>query len=160
MKAWSGISKTLAVGALALGGVTAATATAQAQPAEHGCPAGDNCIYNSQTAYNAGKPSQALKVTAVYLGFPVTIVDTDVNNTDPQYTSEGNFVLQIPGVLCVYVPDTSDEQAPGTTEDHADGASVDAMASGNTAAQADAIAVVALSDCRGLSGGHASGRGV
>ncbi|WP_372412374.1 hypothetical protein [Streptomyces luteireticuli] len=142
--------KAAAATALALGLLTALTTPAHAQGPVHGCPSGDGCVYKTQADYNNNSPSAklSLKVTATYLGFPITIIDVDVNNSDaPAYTSEGKFVLRIPGVLCVYVPDDKDVQAPDTIENPADGAMVNAMAVGATKADVEAIAVVALSNC-------------
>jgi hypothetical protein len=150
MRVHAKIGRVLVAAAVSAASLTMMTAAAHAATV-NGCPAGNDCLYNSQGAYNAGSPSLTLKVSATYLGNPILIVDTDLaadtNNTDPAYSSEGNFVLEVPGVLCAYVPDSTDEQAPGQTEDPAGGTTVDAVQFGSTAAQADATTVALLSAC-------------
>lgn len=146
------ISKAAAALVLAVGGVVAMATAAHAQGTQDGCAGGNECFNNgglvitAQSIGRATSPGGFQEADGILGIGPVDLTEA-VNNTDPWYSSEGNFVLQVPGVLCVYVPDSSDEQAPGTVEDPADGASVDAVQFGQTAAEADAIAVVALSSC-------------
>ncbi|MFF7635290.1 hypothetical protein ACFZB9_19355 [Kitasatospora sp. NPDC008050] len=110
------------------------------------CPAGDFCQYNS--TYN----TLLLAVSPVIV--PLLLLYGAArevyNNTDPLYSSEGNYVLEIPGVLCAYVPDTNDEQAPDSGEAinaQGDGVTVTVAQFGSTAAAADATTIALLSDC-------------
>lgn len=140
--------------ALALTGVATAT-PALAEGPVNGCPYGDGCLYNSQAAFNAGTPTDALaqpRATEIIFVLEGTLDVGFVNNTgDVFWTSEGNFVLfaQFDGLLdvCVYEPDSHDVQAPDTTEDPADSASVDGVAFGETQASVSGTVIVALNLC-------------
>ncbi|WP_433662555.1 hypothetical protein ACQPW1_10610 [Nocardia sp. CA-128927] len=143
-----------------------AAAPAQAVDTDHGCPSGSTCGYLTATDYSNNHPAVMAREPTTGTSAAVRFSDTgdasasgrfeaggSANNrvaynfTDPMYTSEGNFVLMIPGVLCVYVPDTSDEQAPDTTETLPDSRPITAVQFGQTAAEADAISVTALGNC-------------
>ncbi|MFI5778120.1 hypothetical protein [Nocardia sp. NPDC051570] len=138
-------------GPVLVAGMALATAgPAQADTVDD-CPPGLACGYsgnvNVPPTVLAAEPRNNIKSGQRNTGQTQNI-DRFVNNTDPYYTSWGNFVLSIPGVLCVYVPDTTDEQAPDTVETTgSDDAAIDAVQFGQTAAEADAISVVALSMC-------------
>jgi hypothetical protein len=106
--------------------------SARVMAISHGCPGGNVCLYDSQSAFKKDKP---------------TVIDTDVpglhsggvahnvvvvNNSIKYYASQGWFEERMfkGGYLCEYVPDTNDEQSPNRIEDPADGVSVSAIASG------------------------------
>jgi hypothetical protein len=123
------------------------SASARVMAISHGCPGGNVCLYDSQSAFKKDKP---------------TVVDTDVpglhrggvahnvvvvNNSIKYYASEGSFEERMfkGAYFCEYVPDTNDEQSPNRIEDPADGASVSAIASGGK--DVDRPIPVSLSYC-------------
>ena len=120
-----------------------------AGPAIHGCLSTDVCEYSTSAAFDNNAPDVVEPAKASgRTSLPTTTAPSYVvNNSDPAYTSEGNYVLEVPGVLCVYVPDTADEQAAGQAEHTTDGQGVGVVQFGQTAAAADAVTVAALSSC-------------
>jgi hypothetical protein len=114
-----------------------------------GCPKGDWCDYASKLSYYGG-----IVMDSFSLGkpVPVGVYDTGaqgvyaVADSSTEYTSEGHFVAEIPGVLCEYVPHAKDEQNPGTTQvvtvDH-----FHAVAYGTSQSAVDSTSVVPVTDC-------------
>ncbi|QIS21394.1 hypothetical protein [Nocardia terpenica] len=161
------IAALLGASTLAAATMLAAAAPANATPGMppvHGCPGGDTCGYPTESDFTNNRPVtvcpgiycpyQCPGPQCPYSGHPDVFpipVNNDVaivNNTDPLWTSEGDFVLEIPGVLCVYVPGQNDVQAPDTIENPTDRARQNAIAVGQTRADVTAITVVALSNCQ------------
>ncbi len=142
-----------AIGALALlpTVMTATASTAQAQaarPAEHGCPGGDVCLYNSKAHYNNDAPDVVDGVKGIFFGGTFDLIA--VNNTAATYSSQGSVVAHYKnGMLffCSYEPDAADEQSPGITENPADDADITAMAAFDSAMLADSGYPLPLSDC-------------
>ncbi|WP_225726965.1 MULTISPECIES: hypothetical protein [unclassified Nocardia] len=139
------VAALLSAATLTTAAISAAPASAQAGSV-HGCPSGYACIYPSQAAYNNNAPIdrvlQPTTIPRMYHSVAMLIPDALVNNTDPFWTSEGKSVADIPGVLCTVQVDLNDVQAPDTTEDPADGASVDVMLFGPTREDVSGLAGV------------------
>ena len=152
---------TAATAVLSLGALAAPAHASAGQPAVHGCPAGDACSYPTKAAYTTSKPSGRYNpstidydVAILQLSSAVTLDppagNVYVDNTDPEYTSEGNYVLSVDLLglsVCLYVPDPNDEQAPDTVETDPASAPVHEIAFGPTAASVDSLIVVGINDC-------------
>jgi hypothetical protein len=148
---------TAATAVLSLGSVAGTAHADASQPPVHGCLAGDACTYDSPLAFDQSAPTTSIpaKINAQSLVALVNVGVQDIavlaNNTDPQYTSEGDYALDVNVLglsVCVYVPDAQDEQAPDTTETIPDPSTpVDVIAFGPTAASVDSPIVVGIDDC-------------
>jgi hypothetical protein len=125
--------------ALGLGPATmGAAASASPLGISHGCPGSHVCLYGSQSAFSKGKPTVTdAHVPGLHSGGVVHLAAV-VNNTLKYYASEGIFETHYLKYqkLCEYVPDPKDEQDPNRIEDPADGADIDAIASGSRAVDA------------------------
>ncbi|WP_225727235.1 MULTISPECIES: hypothetical protein [unclassified Nocardia] len=138
---------------------TAVALASPGQPSVHGCPAGTNCTYATTADFNANRPTtitqeppQNAGITFAQLqtlnpGLDPGQDDLDVNNTDPWFTSEGNYVLSVGGLVCIYHPDPLDEQAPDTTEPGDPAHPVSIVAFGPTAASVDSDIIVDIGNC-------------
>lgn len=138
--------------ALAFAGFVVPAAHASTSP-KKGCPANKTCGYATNAAFNNNEPTRVFdnygaSLEYLYYGGGGGTMLYWVNNSDaPEYSSEGSFLLEIPGVLCVYLPDPNDEQAPDTTEQITDGVQTTVIALGPTAASVDSPVEVGLADC-------------
>lgn len=135
-------------GALAMTAMAAAQAAHDGVPV-HGCPSGDVCLYNSRAHYRHHAPTviDSRKPRVFLFGYTPDVVA--VNNAKSAYSSEGHTELKIfkYGYICYYVPDLRDAQDPGTTENPADGALVNAVATGPTAESVEMDIFLPASDC-------------
>jgi hypothetical protein len=159
----------LLAAAAALVAGPAVSASAAQPTAVDGCQAGDLCGYSSAAGLAAGGPAMRLRVAPetiargpVLIGWSGTLDESAyVDNAGPAYTSEGNYV-DFHGLVCVYVPDSADEQAPGGIDSQADATHpVSVIAYGPTAASVDSPVLVSigLGGCGGVLLSPWSGEG-
>jgi hypothetical protein len=83
----------------------------------------------------------------VYVGG--TLETVAVNNTGSYYSSQGYIEEKViqGHYFCEYVPDDTDVQAPGMTENPGDGADVNGIDTAGTRAGVESIQLLPLSDC-------------
>lgn len=135
-------------GAIMLAATLAVPVVAHAATVD-GCPQSDWCEYASKLSYYGGV---VLDSFSVGKPVPVGVYDVGVQvpygvaDSSADYTSEGRFVAEEPGVLCVYVPRAKDEQSPGTTEVLPD-YRFDAVAYGTSQSAVDSTFAVQVEDC-------------
>jgi hypothetical protein len=145
------ITAAVAVLALAPATMTSTTAAWAAQPSApvHGCPFHAVCVYDSAAHYNHDKPAVTDTTRGIVL-FPATNDAVAVNNTNGAFSSEGNPELRVikGNEFCLFVPDLSDVQSPGVTENPASG-SVRGIDRGPTKMSVEMPYPLPLSDCSG-----------
>jgi hypothetical protein len=130
-------------------GSAGAAQTPQANTPVRGCTGGDVCLYDSQAAYRNSQPSVTDTDVPGVLPRALLHLAAAVNNDKTYYSSEGLAELQMlpkGGYICVYLPDSMDEQSPRTSEDPADNASINATAVGTKAV--DSKMFLPMSDCQ------------
>ncbi len=93
---------------------------------------------------NTGYPFKPGGASAMRAG----TVDAGEVHPGAVYTSEGNYVLNVLGLVCVYVPDPLDEQAPDSVENNGDTVNpVTVLAAGPTAESVDSPVIVDIGNC-------------
>jgi hypothetical protein len=133
--------------AAAAGAVVVVGGSAASAAISHGCPGGNVCLYDSQSAFKKDKPTVIdTEVPGLHSGGVAHNVVV-VNNSIKYHASQGWFEERMfkGAYFCEYVPDTNDEQSPDRIEDPADGVSVSAIASGSK--DVDRPFLVSLSYC-------------
>jgi hypothetical protein len=145
---------TAAIAFLAIAAAMLATAgagwAAQREASVHGCLFKAVCVYNSKAHYRADDPAVTDTVkSGVYL-FPATDDAVAVNNSLGTFSSEGNPELHVIHMtqFCLFVPDLSDVQSPGKTENPASGV-VQGIHRGPTLESVEIDYPLPLSDCTG-----------
>jgi hypothetical protein len=129
--------------------MTSAAWAAQPSAPVHGCPFHAVCVYGSAAHYNHDEPTvtDTTRERGVVL-FTATNDAVAVNNTDGTFSSEGNPELHVikGNEFCLFVPDLSDVQSPGVTENPANG-SVRGIDRGPSKTSVETDYPLPLSDC-------------
>jgi hypothetical protein len=129
---------------------TGAAWAAEAHASVHGCPFHAVCVYDSTAAYDHDEPTvtDTTQGRGVVL-FAATADAVTVNNTNGTFSSEGNpeaHIIKGGGEICLYVPDLSDVQSPGVTENPAAG-DVQAIDRGPSKESVETDYPLPMSDC-------------